>query len=433
MTLKNGHIKRILTWCCALGWLCALGCRNPAQFSLNVSCADAEALRQVTRIVVRVTAARDRLCEQFNEGQLDPASVEVLSQITIDRTRENGGTLPQLPAVDMVFLAEGYAEDQVTLRGCSLVRYRADQAHEVFLELFVLCKSDGDCKDGDGCTKDTCARGQCQFTAITTDPTCVSGQQQTCEDPATCPVPVSDAACQGHAGECRQLDSACQVGECDPVTGTCAARPRPDGLACDDQSACTLNDTCQAGQCKGTAKSCSQLDDVCHTATCDPATGQCAAQTKPDGTTCNDNLYCTVSDRCLSGQCKGTAKDCSSVADACSTGVYSESAKACQKILKADPNASYVETTGLTKYACSSYPGIGSCDSLISTSITFTNPSPVSMNIYWLDYSGGLALYGTLSAGQSMGMGSYYTHPWLIRDVCGNCMTLYVKGTPCWY
>ena len=354
-----------------------LGCGNPAQFKLNVSCADAQALQQVTKIVVWVTGARDGLCEQFDSGQLDLSSVEVMSKLTIERSQQNSGTIPQLSAGDLVFMAEGYFQDKVTLRGCSLVRFVQARSHVVSLELFVRCGADSDCDDRDRCTQNACVRGRCQLAAIIADPGC-SGPLQPCTDPAFCPV-VSVDPCQGAAGDCRHLDSACQVGACDPRTGQCAAQPRPDGTAC------------------------------------------------------NDSLYCTRNDSCQAGQCQGTARDCSAVGDPCSTGVCNESAKACKKVLKADPNAGYALTSGLTRYACTSYPGIGSCDSLTSTSITFTNLSPVSMNIYWLDYTGSLALYGTLSPGQSMGMGTFYTHPWLIRDACGNCMTLYVKGTPCWY
>src|SRR4029078_3090376 len=54
---------------------------------------------------------------------------------------------------------------------------------------------------------------------------------------------------------------------------------------CSDGSACTQADSCQSGNCVGTAVVCTPLD-ACHVAgTCSPVTGVCTNPFKPE--TCN--------------------------------------------------------------------------------------------------------------------------------------------------
>ena len=54
------------------------------------------------------------------------------------------------------------------------------------------------------------------------------------------------------AGIVCDVPNACQLaGSCDPATGECVYPARPDGTSCDDSSACTEGDVCQAGQCQG--------------------------------------------------------------------------------------------------------------------------------------------------------------------------------------
>jgi len=84
--------------------------------------------------------------------------------------------------------------------------------------------------------------------------------------------PDTDADC------CAALDCEAQLGEsttcrlvtCDPETCACEATDQTG--ACDDASACTTNDTCVDGACKGTAVA---VDDqlTCTDDACDPATG----------------------------------------------------------------------------------------------------------------------------------------------------------------
>ena len=44
---------------------------------------------------------------------------------------------------------------------------------------------------------------------------------------------------------------------------------------------------------------------MCHTSTCDEATGECVHILLIDGSLCNDGDQCTVDDKCIKGQCQG--------------------------------------------------------------------------------------------------------------------------------
>jgi kumamolisin len=93
---------------------------------------------------------------------------------------------------------------------------------------------------------------------------------------------------------------------------TCATAA--NGTACTDGSACTSPDTCQSGVCVGgNPVVCSALDQ-CHSAgVCDPQTGACSNPNAPDGLACNDQNACTSPDVCASGVCTGTPISCASI------------------------------------------------------------------------------------------------------------------------
>jgi len=50
--------------------------------------------------------------------------------------------------------------------------------------------------------------------------------------------------------------------------------------------------------------------------------------------------------------------------------------------------------------------------------------SPV--HLYWIDYAGERKLYGTVSQGKSFTQVTYMTHPWLITDLTGKCISIYL-------
>jgi hypothetical protein len=88
---------------------------------------------------------------------------------------------------------------------------------------------------------------------------------------------------------------------------SCKAR-RP----CDDGLACTKDDTCIDGVCKGTPYSCDD-NNPCTADACDGA-GGCTHM--PISGSCNDGNSCTTNDTCVAGVCQGTVP-----AEICGNGI----------------------------------------------------------------------------------------------------------------
>ena len=154
---------------------------------------------------------------------------------------------------------------------------------------------EGACSDGDDCTlEDSCIEGQCE-----------SGNLDDCDD-----------------GE------PCTVGSCSPGAG-CAFQAIEVG-PCDDDNACTLEETCDAGICTpGSTLDCDD-DSVCTADICDAVEGcvntpydtlcddgdqctidECNAEVGcthilSDGP-CDDDDACTEVDTCVDGSCVGAA------------------------------------------------------------------------------------------------------------------------------
>jgi hypothetical protein len=116
----------------------------------------------------------------------------------------------------------------------------------------------------------------------------------------------SDASCDDN--------NACTVDACQPPVigqpgvGQCSHSPVVDGTVCDDQSACTTNDTCASGVCTGTKVTCDD-GNVCTNDACDPATG-CFATPASDGTPCDDSDPCSTASACSGGVCTATDRVC---------------------------------------------------------------------------------------------------------------------------
>ncbi|MCC7073156.1 MAG: hypothetical protein IT383_17675 [Deltaproteobacteria bacterium] len=148
----------------------------------------------------------------------------------------------------------------------------------------------------------------------------------------------------------KDSDTDCRKNTCAPALGFCAMTDQPQGTACSDGDACTVNDVCNAGQCAGvqdvgpgetcecvehedcavledgdlcngtlycnkalhecllnpaTTVSCPSVDDTaCSQNLCDPVDGKCKIRSV--GTVCDDGNECTINDSCSGGQCQGT-------------------------------------------------------------------------------------------------------------------------------
>ena len=194
--------------------------------------------------------------------------------------------------------------------------------------------SDG-CDDGDKCTiSDVCAAGACK-----------AGAPKDCDDGLECTVDACDGtdgtcghdkskldgkACVGDGSKCTPDDKcdfgkcvlgkpkdcsdgkACTSDDCDAVTATCSHKPLAAGAKCNDDSYCTLSDSCdEAGKCTGKPLPCNDHNG-CTADNCDPKTGACTFTEIKAGQPCDDENECTTGDTCNTQlQCQpGTLKNC---------------------------------------------------------------------------------------------------------------------------
>lgn len=169
----------------------------------------------------------------------------------------------------------------------------------------VTCASETDCK------KEECVAGKCV-------PTLKTGA---CDDGDAC---TENDECSD--GECKGTDVAipsaeeCKEFECDSAKGI--IDKFLDGKACDDSDACTSDDQCAQGVCKGAAISLTS-NTQCVTYSCDAASGEVSSITT--GATCDDGDACTSNDQCNDqGGCTGTPIVCNDenpcTDDQCSAG-----------------------------------------------------------------------------------------------------------------
>jgi hypothetical protein len=191
------------------------------------------------------------------------------------------------------------------------------------------CITAGDCDDQNPCTADSCNVGTCINTAQT-GPVCNDGNFCTVSD--TCQAGV----CGGAPRDCSGVADQCNTGSCDEAGDACVKSPKASGTVCSDGAFCTVNDSCQAGACQGSARDCSGAADQCNSGACNEAQDACVKVPLAGSPACNDGAFCTVNDTCQGGTCQGAARDCTAAADACNNGVCDEGGDACTKSPKPD-------------------------------------------------------------------------------------------------
>ncbi len=158
------------------------------------------------------------------------------------------------------------------------------------------------CVDNDACTlTGTCNNG-----------TCVPGGMIDC---SFLNGPCAQGFCDPQVG-CKVMPlaegSACPLGNPNPCAtgqctmGMCTPMPVNNGMPCDDGLFCTINDSCQAGQCTGSPNPCTpQGADVCQVGSCNEAANTCTSVPGNNGAACNDNNACTMGETCSNGACNG--------------------------------------------------------------------------------------------------------------------------------
>ncbi|MFO0747628.1 MAG: hypothetical protein U1F43_18460, partial [Myxococcota bacterium] len=148
------------------------------------------------------------------------------------------------------------------------------------------------CDDGIVCTTDTCSpqtgcahpnapsstacddQNPCTANDHCSAGSCVSGGATSCDDGDACTADACapETGCTHVAKTCTALDQCHDVGTCNPQSGVCSNPAKPDGASCDDHSACSADDQCQAGACRGAALSCDD-GNACSLDSCSPQTG----------------------------------------------------------------------------------------------------------------------------------------------------------------
>ncbi|UCC30743.1 MAG: hypothetical protein JSU86_00400 [Phycisphaerales bacterium] len=198
------------------------------------------------------------------------------------------------------------------------------------------CQDDAECVDGNLCTDDACVTGVCEYV----------GNTLPCDDELFCTATdtCSGGACVGSLDPCsapwlcsEDLDACveclsaanCEDGNIctDDVCDAFGACDNPDNtIPCDDGSFCTAIDECSEGGCVGTGYACP--DEVC-----DEANDRCVeCLTDPDcddanvctddfcnanlceysvnTLSCDDGQFCTTTDICEDGICRGSVDPC---------------------------------------------------------------------------------------------------------------------------
>ncbi len=166
------------------------------------------------------------------------------------------------------------------------------------------CTDNDVCTIGDICSVGVCKSGETQKVCTDEDP-CTDNRCDSetgcesiptnCDDSDPCTTDACNPAtgCEHTGVICAETDeNVCTTATCDPDSGDCINLPPPEEevVFCEDDNACTLNDTCLGSVCEGTPISCSD-DFACTTDSCNPATG-CVFS--PMNSACDDTFACTA-------------------------------------------------------------------------------------------------------------------------------------------
>ncbi|MFN2426277.1 MAG: dockerin type I domain-containing protein [Candidatus Binatia bacterium] len=162
------------------------------------------------------------------------------------------------------------------------------------------------CPGADG---DLNCRESCNEDAATCDAADPNGSA--CEDGLVCNGADTciDGLCNAHTGaQCPGADGDGNCAEsCSDSEGGCAG-PDPQGSPCDDGIFCNGPDSCSGGSCSVHAGNpCPGADGDGNCAeSCNEASDTCTAA-DPNASPCNDGLFCNGADTCAAGVCGGHA------------------------------------------------------------------------------------------------------------------------------
>jgi hypothetical protein len=219
-------------------------------------------------------------------------------------------------------------------------------------------------RDGDLCTNDVCdGSGSCVFDSDVTCP----GPVNECDGGQVCnsqtglcgdlPDPAAGTPCEADGDLCTNdvcdgngmciflkdrvcpgPTGPCDGGtECNPATGACDQVPDPVlSTPCDvDGNLCTIDHCNGMGQCVLLDEvMCAAADPPCEGGQeCDPNTGGCVdLPDAPDGTSCEDGLYCNGEETCQSAACVPGSPPCVDDGQACTVESCDEDTDTCASV-----------------------------------------------------------------------------------------------------
>lgn len=197
------------------------------------------------------------------------------------------------------------------------------------------CVEHSDCKTSNPCSIDTCHNNICYHdrkkNCCSRDIDCGGAQcydsfcdlfthtcnvvpqanGTRCRDSDSCTVndQCFQGQCIGNVLSCTVSNNNCIHGWCMKSQG-CVFENNQDGIDCDDNNPCTIQDKCYNGICAAIPKDCSHLDSVCSIGACDVVSGSCISIDRNEGLECDDGLSCTIHDTCSNGVCVGEDNLC---------------------------------------------------------------------------------------------------------------------------
>ena len=180
-----------------------------------------------------------------------------------------------------------------------------------------VCVADGICQG----VPFECVLKECQLSSTPNGENCDvvwAEDGYACQDGQFCTVndTCQSGLCTGEPRDCSDEATICQDASCNDQVNACVVVNKPDQTECEDGLFCTVGDHCFAGQCIGESRDCTEEDDQCNLGKCNEDEEICEKRALPDGTSCNDGNYCSVENTCELGECGGgEQRDCSWVTD----------------------------------------------------------------------------------------------------------------------
>jgi hypothetical protein len=172
------------------------------------------------------------------------------------------------------------------------------------------CCAGNQCGAGSTCNA---GNGSCETCGASGQLCCGSGQ---CNNGFLCGGNGRCTACGGTGQTCCPSGNACQSNLTCGAGNTCQCggigQPCCGGSSCtNDGNPCNGSEVC-LGTCQHQSPIICAASDSCHdVGQCQPSTGTCTNPPKTGGA-CNDNNACTTNDTCMSGVCQGTTVMCAS-------------------------------------------------------------------------------------------------------------------------